>query len=156
MSKLTYLSKLPPCFLNVLNVAVEGVCVLHKKWGEGNGVGLVHDKPKEGTIEYWTRSCPFHKGLGKGVGNKKRINRIRGLIKICLLHDDHSLLQHGGTQCKENSIKGLSTYIDRVQSSVWRLPNYGPPTPLSAQRVCPPPKLGLLCRGGYFLLPYNE
>ncbi len=32
-----------------------------------------------------------------------------------------------------------STYIYRVQSSVWRLPNYWPPPPLSTQRVCPPP-----------------
>jgi hypothetical protein len=31
------------------------------------------------------------------------------------------------------------TYIYRVQSSVWRVPNYRPPTPLSSQRVCPPP-----------------
>ncbi len=38
---------------------------------------------------------------------------------------------------------------NRVQSSVWRLPNYWPPTPLSTQRVCPPaiPKRG----GGYTL-----
>ncbi len=49
--------------------------------GEGGGVGLVHDQPGEGTIEYWTRSCPFHKGLGKGVGNEKKIYRIRGLLK---------------------------------------------------------------------------
>ncbi len=33
-----------------------------------------------------------------------------------------------------------STYICRVQSCVWRLPKYWPPTPLSTQRVCPPPK----------------
>ncbi len=32
-----------------------------------------------------------------------------------------------------------STYIYRVQSSVWRLPNYWPPTPSPPQRVCPPP-----------------
>jgi hypothetical protein len=95
-----------------------------KNGGEGGGVGLVHDQPGEGTLEYWTRSCLIHKGLGKGVW-KKRINRIRGLLKFFFLsHDDHSLLQHGGIQCKENSIKGQSTYIDRVQSSVWRLPNY--------------------------------
>ena len=31
-----------------------------------------------------------------------------------------------------------STYIYRVQSSVWRLTNYWPPHPLSTQRVCPP------------------
>jgi hypothetical protein len=32
-------------------------------------------------------------------------------------------------------------YICRVQSSVWRLPNYRTidPAPLSTQRVCPPP-----------------
>ncbi len=29
--------------------------------------------------------------------------------------------------------------VCRVQSNVWRLPKYWPPTPLSAQRVCPPP-----------------
>jgi hypothetical protein len=50
--------------------------------GEGGGVGLVHDKPGEGTIEYRTRSCPFHKGLGKGVGNEDIIYRIRGLLKM--------------------------------------------------------------------------
>ncbi len=32
-----------------------------------------------------------------------------------------------------------STYICRVQSCVWRLQIYWPPTPLSTQRVCPPP-----------------
>ncbi len=32
-----------------------------------------------------------------------------------------------------------STYICRVQSCVWRLPKYWPPTPLSTQRVCPRP-----------------
>ncbi len=32
-----------------------------------------------------------------------------------------------------------STYICRVQSSVWRLPKYWPPTPLSTQRVSPHP-----------------
>ncbi len=33
-----------------------------------------------------------------------------------------------------------STYICRVQNSVWRLPKYCPPPhPLSTQRVCPPP-----------------
>ncbi len=32
-----------------------------------------------------------------------------------------------------------STYICRVQSCVWRLPQYWPPNPLSTQRVCPPP-----------------
>jgi hypothetical protein len=54
-----------------------------QKWGgEGGGVGLVHDKPGEGTIEYRTRSCPFHKGLGKGVGNEDIIYRIRGLLKM--------------------------------------------------------------------------
>ncbi len=36
----------------------------------GGGVGLVHDQHGEGTIDYWTRSCPFHKGLGKGVWNE--------------------------------------------------------------------------------------
>ena len=49
-----------------------GGCVAQKMGGEGGGVGLVHDQPGEGTIEYWTRSCPFHKGLGKGVGNEKK------------------------------------------------------------------------------------
>jgi hypothetical protein len=34
-----------------------------------------------------------------------------------------------------------STYICRVQSCVWRLPKYCPPTSLSTQRVCPPPAL---------------
>jgi hypothetical protein len=34
-----------------------------------------------------------------------------------------------------------STYIRRVQSCVCRLPKYWPPTPLSTQRVCPPPAL---------------
>ncbi len=32
-----------------------------------------------------------------------------------------------------------STYLCRVQSSVWRLPLYWPPSPLSTKRVCPPP-----------------
>jgi hypothetical protein len=51
--------------------------------GEGGiRVGLVHDQPGEGTLEYRTRPCPFHKGLGKGVGNKDIIYRIRGLLKI--------------------------------------------------------------------------
>ncbi len=31
------------------------------------------------------------------------------------------------------------TYVCRVQSCVLRLPKYWPPTPLSTQRVCPPP-----------------
>ena len=43
-----------------------------KNGEEGSGVGLVHDQPGEGTIEYRTRSCPFHKGLGKGVGNEEK------------------------------------------------------------------------------------
>ncbi len=37
------------------------------------------------------------------------------------------------------SLAAQSTYIYRVQSCVWRLTNYWPPTPLSTQRVCPPP-----------------
>ncbi len=37
------------------------------------------------------------------------------------------------------SLDTQSTYIRRVQSCVWRLPKYWPPTPLSNQRVCPPP-----------------
>jgi hypothetical protein len=36
-------------------------------------------------------------------------------------------------------VQTQSTYIFRVQSSVWRLPNYWSPTPLSNQRVCSPP-----------------
>ncbi len=32
-----------------------------------------------------------------------------------------------------------STYICRVQSCALRLPKYWPPTPLSTQRMCPPP-----------------
>ncbi len=36
-------------------------------------------------------------------------------------------------------VQSQSTYICRVQSCVWRLPKYWPPTPLSTQRVCPPP-----------------
>ncbi len=32
-----------------------------------------------------------------------------------------------------------STCICRVQSFFWSLPKYWPPTPLSTQRVCPPP-----------------
>ncbi len=35
--------------------------------------------------------------------------------------------------------KAQSTYVCRVQSSVWRLPKYWPPTSLFTQRVCPPP-----------------
>jgi hypothetical protein len=38
-----------------------------------------------------------------------------------------------------NWYESQSTYICRVQSSVWRLPKYWPPTPLSTKRVCPPP-----------------
>ncbi len=43
-----------------------------------------------------------------------------------------------------------STYICRVQSCVWRLPKYWPPTPLSTQRVCPlpAPKAGGHSPGG--------
>jgi hypothetical protein len=54
-----------------------------QKWG-GRGVGSdwCMIKPGEGTIEYRTRSCPFHKGLGKGVGNEDIIYRIRGLLKM--------------------------------------------------------------------------
>ncbi len=44
-----------------------------------------------------------------------------------------------------------STYICRVQSSVWRLPQYWPPTPLSAQRVGPPPPHHRGGGGGYAL-----
>jgi hypothetical protein len=40
-----------------------------------------------------------------------------------------------------DTVHPQSTYICRVQSCVWRLPKYLPPTPLSAQRVCPPPAL---------------
>jgi hypothetical protein len=45
--------------------------------------------------------------------------------------------------------KSQSTYICRVQSSVWRLPKILTPHPLSTQRMCPPlaPKEG----GGYTL-----
>ena len=50
--------------------------------GEGGGVGLVHDKPGEGTIEYRTRSCPFHKGLGKGVGNEDNLPYKRPIKNV--------------------------------------------------------------------------
>jgi hypothetical protein len=53
-----------------------------QKMGGGVGDGLVHNQPREGTLEYRTRSCPFHKALGKGVGNEDIIYRIRGLLKI--------------------------------------------------------------------------
>jgi hypothetical protein len=36
-------------------------------------------------------------------------------------------------------IQPQSTYICRVQSCVWRLPKYWPPTPLSTPQVCPTP-----------------
>ncbi len=39
----------------------------------------------------------------------------------------------------DRSLFSQSTYIYSVQSSVWRLPNYWPPPPLTTQRVCPPP-----------------
>ncbi len=45
-----------------------------QKWG--GGVGLVHDQLGEGTLEYRTRSCPFHKELGKGVGNEDIIYTV--------------------------------------------------------------------------------
>ncbi len=45
----------------------------------------------------------------------------------------------GNLRRTQQRTEAQSTYIDRVQSSVWRLPNYWPPTPLSTQRVCPPP-----------------
>ncbi len=35
--------------------------------------------------------------------------------------------------------RSQSTYVCRVQSSVWYLPKYWPPNPLFTQRVCPPP-----------------
>ncbi len=44
-------------------------------WGRTRRTG-------EGTLEYWTLSCPFHKGLGKGMGNEDIIYPIRGLLKI--------------------------------------------------------------------------
>ena len=37
------------------------------------------------------------------------------------------------------SLSSQSTYMRRLQSCAWRLPKYWPPTPLSTQRVCPPP-----------------
>ena len=44
-----------------------------------------------------------------------------------------------------------STYVCRVQSSVWRLPKYWPPPhPLSTQRVCPPPVPGGEGVGGQY------
>jgi len=41
--------------------------------------------------------------------------------------------------CQRSYSKPESTYICRVQSSVWRLPKNWPPRHLSTQRVCPPP-----------------
>ncbi len=40
---------------------------------------------------------------------------------------------------KPRLFRSKSTYICRVQSCALRLPKYWPPTPLSTQRVCPPP-----------------
>ncbi len=48
-----------------------------------------------------------------------------------------------------------NTYICRVQSCVWRLPKYWPPTLLSTQRVCPPPHQRRVV-GGYTHSPGNE
>ncbi len=38
------------------------------------------------------------------------------------------------------AFNSCSFYSGRVQSCVWRLPKYWFPTPLSIQRVCPPPR----------------
>jgi hypothetical protein len=67
-----YLSKLPPCFLNVLNVAVEGVCVSHKKWGGGEwgrtgawSTGVRYNRILDPVMS-------FHQGVRQGGGEQKK------------------------------------------------------------------------------------
>ncbi len=105
------------------------MCVSIKKWGGGGWGRTVAWSTGGRYNRILDPVMSYPQGVRQGGVEKKNQPDKRPIKKFFLSHDDHSLLQHGGTQCKENSIKGQSTYKDRVQSSVWRLPNYGPPPP---------------------------
>jgi hypothetical protein len=66
---------------------------------------------------------------------RKLSERSVRLDAACQKYGDLLHWQAGGTCHTTKS-------ICRVQSCVWRLPKNLPPTPLSTQRVCPPPAPG--------------
>ncbi len=63
------------------------------------------------------------------------VRKCCGGVFLCVLANKPEQSEAGG----RHQVSPLSTYVCRVQRSVWRLLKYWPPSHLSTQRVCPPP-----------------